>query len=308
LTLTTSIYKKMLKNKNIFLFILSLFIGLLLLGIDIFTLQSTKQPLNSKAIAKVNNQYINEDQFLKYAVSLGADFRAEEDQELIDLVLERMIEEELLVQRAIELKLHHQDIQVRKVLIEQIIEFILQLDNSNPSDLELEKFFTDNINRYNSNSDIKIETIFIKSMNQDSAMLGSKYDFQFHQSKFDIIYDHIEKNDFATAQTLFSDPQFMSIPKQFIKLKDCIKYVGPSICKEIKSMQVNSISSPTFYNNGFYIFKMIDIKKQEVTLADFLKFKEQVSFDYKNSKDDQSFIDYIEFLKSRAIITRYDEQ
>jgi hypothetical protein len=45
-----------------------------------------------------------------------------------------------------------------------------------------------------------------------------------------------------------------------------------------------------------------------VTLADFLKFKEQVSFDYKNSKDDQSFIDYIEFLKSRAIITRYDEQ
>ena len=109
MTLTTSIYKKMLKNKNIFLFILSLFIGLLLLGIDIFTLQSTKQPLNSKAIAKVNNQYINEDQFLKYAVSLGADFRAEEDQELIDLVLERMIEEELLVQRAIELKLHHQD-------------------------------------------------------------------------------------------------------------------------------------------------------------------------------------------------------
>ena len=88
------------KNKKIYLFILSLFIGLLLLGIDILVLQSNKQPLNSSAIAKINNQYINEDQFLKYAVSLGADFRAQEDQELIDLVLERMIEEELLVQRA----------------------------------------------------------------------------------------------------------------------------------------------------------------------------------------------------------------
>ena len=52
-----------------------------------------------------------------------------------------MIEEELLVQRAIELKLHQQDIQVRKVLIEQIIEFILQLENLNQSDEQLKQYF-----------------------------------------------------------------------------------------------------------------------------------------------------------------------
>ena len=127
----------MRENKNFYLFLLSLILGLIILFFEIFYNQNSANFINNRAIAKVNDQYINEDQFLKYAITLGADFKAEEDEELIDLVLERMIEEELLVQRAIELKLHQQDIQVRKVLIEQIIEFILQLENLNPSDDQL---------------------------------------------------------------------------------------------------------------------------------------------------------------------------
>jgi len=129
------------ENKNFYLFLLSLILGLIILFFEIFYNQNSANFVNNRAIAKVNDQYINEDQFLKYAITLGADFKAEEDEELIDLVLERMIEEELLVQRAIELKLHQQDIQVRKVLIEQIIEFILQLENLNPSDEQLKQYF-----------------------------------------------------------------------------------------------------------------------------------------------------------------------
>ena len=133
------------ENKNFYLFLLSLILGLIILFFEIFYNQNSANFINNRAIAKVNDQYINEDQFLKYAITLGADFKAEEDEELIDLVLERMIEEELLVQRAIELKLHQQDIQVRKVLIEQIIEFILQLENLNPSDEQLKQYFINNI-------------------------------------------------------------------------------------------------------------------------------------------------------------------
>ena len=74
----------MTKNSNLYLFIGSLIIGLLILSIDIFYNQNQKSFSKNKAIAIVNDQYINEDQFLKYAVSLGADFKAEEDQELIN--------------------------------------------------------------------------------------------------------------------------------------------------------------------------------------------------------------------------------
>ena len=296
----------MSKNKNFYLFLFSLVVGLIILFFEIFFNQNSANYLNNRAIAKVNEQYINEDQFLKYAVSLGADFRAEEDEELIDLVLERMIEEELLVQRAIELKLHHQDIQVRKVLIEQIIEFILQLENSNPTDEELKEYFVNNIGKYKSEVEFRIDSIFIKSKSEDSAMLGSKYDFELHQNDLDEIKDFIDSNNFKHAKQKFDEPEFLPIPNGFIKYNDCIQYLGPSICKNLQSVNTGTMTEPLFYNNGFYFINVIEIKKSQTTEIDFLQFKEQVIFDYQNNLDDQSFIEYIEFLKSRASIIKYE--
>ena len=296
----------MRENKNFYLFLLSLILGLIILFFEIFYNQNSANFINNRAIAKVNDQYINEDQFLKYAITLGADFKAEEDEELIDLVLERMIEEELLVQRAIELKLHQQDIQVRKVLIEQIIEFILQLENLNPSDEQLKQYFINNIGKYSSDVELKIDSIFLKSKSEGSAMLGSEYDFELHQNELDNVKSFIESYDFSAAKQKFNEPGFFIIPSGLIKYKDCIQYLGPTICNNLKSLNPGTVTEPVFYNNGFYFLKLVEIKKSLAEAKDFSKFKEQIIFDYQNYEDDQAFIKYIEFLKSRASITKYD--
>ena len=296
----------MRENKNFYLFLLSLILGLIILFFEIFYNQNSANFINNRAIAKVNDQYINEDQFLKYAITLGADFKAEEDEELIDLVLERMIEEELLVQRAIELKLHHQDIQVRKVLIEQIIEFILQLENVNPSDEQLKQYFINNIGKYSSDVELKIDSIFLKSKSEGSAMLGSEYDFELHQNELDNVKSFIETYDFSAAKQKFNESGFFIIPNGLIKYKDCIQYLGPTICNNLKSLNPGTVTEPVFYNNGFYFLKLVEIKKSLTEAKDFSKFREQIIFDYQNYEDDQAFIKYIEFLKSRASITKYD--
>ena len=296
----------MRENKNFYLFLLSLILGLIILFFEIFYNQNSANFINNRAIAKVNDQYINEDQFLKYAITLGADFKAEEDEELIDLVLERMIEEELLVQRAIELKLHQQDIQVRKVLIEQIIEFILQLENVNPSDEQLKQYFINNIGKYSSDIELKIDSIFLKSKSEGSAMLGSEYDFELHQNELDNVKSFIETYDFSAAKQKFNEPGFFIIPNGLIKYKDCIQYLGPTICNNLKSLNPGTVTEPVFYNNGFYFLKLVEIKKSLAEAKDFSKFREQIIFDYQNYEDDQAFIKYIEFLKSRASITKYD--
>ena len=296
----------MRENKNFYLFLLSLILGLIILFFEIFYNQNSANFINNRAIAKVNDQYINEDQFLKYAITLGADFKAEEDEELIDLVLERMIEEELLVQRAIELKLHQQDIQVRKVLIEQIIEFILQLENLNPSDEQLKQYFINNIGKYSSDIELKIDSIFLKSKSEGSAMLGSEYDFELHQNELDNVKSFIETYDFSAAKQKFNESGFFIIPNGLIKYKDCIQYLGPTICNNLKSLNPGTVTEPVFYNNGFYFLKLVEIKKSLAEAKDFSKFREQIIFDYQNYEDDQAFIKYIEFLKSRASITKYD--
>ena len=107
-----------MKNYNI-LFGFSIFLGLCLIAYELFYLKdSQKIFFERKAVAIVNDVDITEDQFLKYAINLGADIEEEEDKEILELILERMIEEELLVQRGLELNLHTKDVQVRKELIQ----------------------------------------------------------------------------------------------------------------------------------------------------------------------------------------------
>ena len=53
-------------------------------------------------------------------------------------------------------------------------------------------------------------------------------------------------------------------------------------------------------------FKIDELSQTQVNETNFNDFKEQVLFDYNNYQDDQSFIEYIEFLKSRASISKFD--
>ena len=182
----------------------------------------------------------------------------------------------------------------------------MQLENVNPSDEQLKQYFINNIGKYSSDVELKIDSIFLKSKSEGSAMLGSEYDFELHQNELDNVKSFIETYDFSAAKQKFNESGFFIIPNGLIKYKDCIQYLGPTICNNLKSLNPGTVTEPVFYNNGFYFLKLVEIKKSLAEAKDFSKFREQIIFDYQNYEDDQAFIKYIEFLKSRASITKYD--
>ena len=294
-----------MKNYN-FLFILAIFFGLCLIAYELFYLEDSENIFfERKAVAIVNNIDITEDQFLKYAINLGADIEEEEDQEILELILERMIEEELLVQRGLELDLHTKDIQVRKELIQQVINFIIKIENAEPTDKELEEFFLKNIKRYESNKKIKINTIFVESLDPDSQFLGTEYDYKTLENKFNQIYSDIENKSFSVARSIHNQKTFFEIPNNLINIKDCKQYLGPSICKDLSSFEKDQVSKPLFFQNGFYIIKIEDNIKPKVDSSFFEDMKDKVLFDYNNGRDDDRLKDYIQYLKNKADIKRY---
>ena len=107
-----------MKNKidrNFFLLIVAIIIGISLITYELFNESFEQLTLeSSKSVATVNGESISEEQFLKYAINLGANLDSGEDIDILELLLERMIEEELLVQRGIELSLHKNDLKLEK--------------------------------------------------------------------------------------------------------------------------------------------------------------------------------------------------
>ena len=294
-----------MKNYNI-LFGFSIFLGLCLIAFELFNLKNSQKIFfERKAVAIVNDVDITEDQFLKYAINLGADIEEDDDREILELILERMIEEELLVQRGLELNLHTKDIQVRKELIQQVINFIVKIENAEPTDDQLENYFLKNIKRYESNKKIQINTIFIKSLDPESQFLGTEYDYKTLENKFNQIYADIENKSFSEAKNMHNQKTFFEVPTNLINIKDCKQYLGPTICKTLSSFEKDHISNPLFYQDGFYIIKLVNNVRPKADSSFFEDMKDKVLFDYNNERDDNRLKDYIQYLKDNAEIKRY---
>ena len=153
---------KMIKNFNKLnvLFFTAILAGLFLIFYDTISFNDNLTLSNRRAVALVNETVITEDQFLRYANNLGADLDLNNDFEILDLLLERMIEEELLVQRGIELNLHKKDIGVRKEMITQVIDFIIQVEDNQITEADVKEYFNNNINKYTPTEKIKFDFIF----------------------------------------------------------------------------------------------------------------------------------------------------
>ena len=161
---------RFINNIN-YLFISALIIGVLLVSQELFQNKSSNQYLRQQnAVALVNDMVISEDQYIKYISTLGIDSIDENDEELLEIVLEKMIEEELLLQKGIDLELHKFDIQIRKAIIQQVIDSVLLQNDEEISEKELKEYYEKNKNKYQLNKLIQLNLIFLNSQKKKTPI------------------------------------------------------------------------------------------------------------------------------------------
>ena len=296
---------RLINNIN-YLFVFALIIGVLLVSQELFQSKSSNQYLRQQnAVALVNDMIISEDQYIKYISTLGIDVIDENDEELLEIVLEKMIEEELLVQRGIELDLHKKDIGVRKEMIKQVIDFIIQVEKNQISEEDLKDFYNKNIGKYTPIQKIQFQSIYINSLNQESVLLGTESDLKTLQPKLLKLYDELDTKDFLDIKYSYDENNFFEVPDKLINIKDCNLLFGKSICNQIASLNIDEVSQPIFFDNGYFIFKLVDQIKQEIDENYYNEIREKVIFDYNNGLDDEKLKNYLKYLKDNSEIIRY---
>ena len=282
---------RLINNIN-YLFVFALIIGVLLISQELFQSKSSNQYLRQQnAVALVNDMTISEDQYIKYISTLGIDVIDENDEELLEIVLEKMIEEELLLQKGIELELHKFDIQIRKAIIQQVIDSVLLQNEEEVTEKELRAYYENNKNKYQLSKLIHLDIIFLNSQRKEDINL---------------LLEAINTIGFVESKKQFHQELFFSIPNRLISIKDCIQLLGTNICKEIFELNLNDISNPIKYENGSLVIQIRNTNRDIVDNDLFNRLYDKILFDFKNSEDDKYFKDYIQYLKGNANIKRYD--
>ena len=269
--------------------------GLFLVFLGTFN-SSKEENLTNQVIALVDNHPILKsdlDLALK-ALSMNKDNPITEDQ--IKLVIERLIDEQLLLQRGIDLNLHQTSNPIRKLIVNSMIDSILS-DNNNflLDDSVLKKFYNDNISFFLPSRQLRLKRIFVKFRSQ-----------QENEEKLDLIRSRlINGEDFEIVSSEEGDSYLPEIPNTFLperKLKD---YIDPLLVKNAFNLEDGQITSEIETEDGYNFLYLVESEKGEP--LPYEDMRDKVKGEYIRRSDEQSLLNYLVWLRKKYKII-YNEK
>jgi len=272
--------------KKSFVFV-GILLGLVLIFIGIFN-PDKKQKLSDDIVALVDNHPILKsdlDLALK-ALSMNKDNQITSEQ--IQLVKDRLIDEQLLLQRGIDLDLHQTSNPIRKLIVNSMIDNILSENNDFLiDDKNLKKFYNDNISFFLPSKELRLKLIFLKFRSQEED-----------EKRLDTIRERlINGDDFDIVSKEEGDTYLPEIPDTFLperKLKD---YIDPNLVKNAFNLKDGQITSEIETDKGYCFLYLVESEKGEP--LPFENMRDKIKSEYKRRKDEEALLNYIEWLRKK---------
>ena len=272
--------KKYVNIALIVTFFVSLFISL---NSVIF---ETNFQLN-QAIARVGEKEISRQRFEEIIKVLDDQSNSELTLEKKNLIRERLIDEELLIQRAIELDLVRNDSLVKGNVIQTMFQYII---NSNelvePSEAELREYFSKEKNYFSSGRRYKLKNYTFRNLSDAETARNL-----LNQSDLESFLKLVETESAIDLPNVFLTPQ---------KIRD---YLGPKVLDELSSLEKGGFSNIFEINKVPSIVICIDILLDNN--PKFEEIAEQIKNKFIRDREDSLVKEYIENLRNFYEIEKY---
>lgn len=274
------INKKIINIALIIVFFISLFLSL---NAVIF---ETNFNLDS-AVARVGEKEISMQRFEEIIKVLDDQSNSELTLEKKNMIRERLIDEELLIQRAIELDLIRNDSLIKGNIIQTMFQHII---NSNeviePSEKQLRDYFRKEKDYFSSGKRFKLKNYSFRNLNE--AETGSKY---------------LKKNNFDAFLNLTNKENIFDVPEVFLTPQKIRDYLGPKALKELENLNKGDYSEVIQLNDIPSIIFCIDILYSKTPL--FEEIYDQIKDKFIREREDILVKEYIENLRNFYEIERY---
>lgn len=274
------INKKIINIALIIVFFISLFLSL---NAVIF---ETNFNLDS-AVARVGEKEISMQRFEEIIKVLDDQSNTELTLEKKNMIRERLIDEELLIQRAIELDLIRNDSLIKGNIIQTMFQHII---NSNeviePSEKQLRDYFRKEKDYFSSGKRFKLKNYSFRNLNE--AETGSKY---------------LKKNNFDAFLNLTNKENIFDVPEVFLTPQKIRDYLGPKALQELDNLNKGDYSNVIQLNDIPSIIFCIDILYSKTPL--FEEIYDQIKDKFIREREDILVKEYIENLRNFYEIERY---
>ena len=240
-----------------------------------------------QAIARVGEKEISRQRFEEIIKVLDDQSNSELTLEKKNLIRERLIDEELLIQRAMELDLVRNDSLVKGNVIQTMFQHII---NSNelvePSEAELREYFSKEKNYFSSGRRYKLKNYTFRNLDDAETAINL-----LNQSDLESFLKLVETESAVDLPNVFLTPQ---------KIRD---YLGPKVLDELPSLEKGGFSNIFEINEVPSIVICIDILLDNN--PKFEEIAEQIKNKFIRDREDSLVKEYIENLRNFYEIEKY---
>lgn len=254
--------------------------GLIMAGYGFLRQAEVGDDLPDSAVARVNDALISRDNYervlARFAAEAGEPAAAETTR---GWLLERLIDEELLVQRGLDLGMAQSDGEVRNAIANSLIASVTaEADAASPSDEELEQHLADNADRFSF-----VAKVAVEGWQTDDEAVAQNFVTGLRDS--------------GEAVTIAAIRVIPDLPAALMPIEILRDYLGPGIAAATAEMPVGS--SAVFARRGRWLVVRI-IRKESAVVTDLNSIRNRVLIDYRRSLADETLQNYLDDLRDKA--------
>jgi len=272
-------------------------IGLALATFGLLDPQTDPQELSPDTAAQVGDRTIRRVDYERVLAGVEQDLRNPLDESIRRRVLDRMVDEELLVQRALELGLAAIDRRVRGELTSGLMDSIVgeaNADEASPRDVA--RHYEENVDFFTRPGRLHAQTIFFSARGDGRRPDGTAAERAGRAAA------QLRTGENANEiENRLGDPQVSPLPNGMLPPSKVRDYVGPIILQSLEELAVGEWSGPIESGGGLYLARVIDHEPRIIPA--FEEVEDLVRQDLKRRRGDQALRDYLDDLRSQISVS-----
>jgi len=255
------------------------------IALAVYGLLATEAPrdLPADAAARVNDRLIGNSEFADALAALGSDSRDALDPSDREWILRRLVEEELLVQRALELDLGRTDRAARDALVDAMIRRITRdAAARRPSEDELQDWYADNRALFAGAPRLRVQA---RAAPDEAAA---------RELRQRLVSDGGEPSAAAAGEPVTGLPDALLPPA---KLRD---YLGPRVTAALSNAATGKWLPPLPYAGGWIVARVAG--RSEAGPPPYAGIRDRVEAAWRRAQMDAALARYLDELRARADI------
>jgi parvulin-like peptidyl-prolyl isomerase len=255
----------------------------------------SRATLPPDVVASVNDVPIRRDDYLRALAAVSTDRRTPIDDGDARRVLDRLIEEELLVQRALELGLVRRDRTVRAQLVAATID-LLARSTAEPSDAELRAFYAAHPDYFEDPGRIRVRQVLVRTEGRPEAEARARAEEATRRLRGGEAFD-------AVAAAL-GDEQVAPIPDTLLPAEKLRDYVGETAMGAALAADTGAPTAPVRSSMGFHV--LVVVERTPAAVPPFETIVDRVRAEHRRRADDATLRASLDELRRAARVRTVD--